>query len=399
MRVLVADKFPDSAVAQLRALHFEVDYKPALKRDTLPVAVPGVHVLVVRSTEVSAEAIAKADALGLVVRAGAGTNTIDRNACSERGIYVSNCPGKNAVAVAELTMGLILALDRRIPDNVADLRAGRWNKKEYSRANGLFGRTIGIAGLGRIGQEVAIRARAFGMTVEGWSRSLGRARAASLDLGYNATLEELAAKSDVLTIHLALSPETRGIVSGRVLEALPAGAAFVNTSRGEVVDEAALREAIRSRGIRAGLDVFEGEPDAGEGEFTSETAALSGVYGTHHIGASTEQAQSAIAEETVRIVRSFRDTGEVPNCVNLASRSPARCQLVVRHYDKVGVLAGVLGALREARINVQEIENEIFDGARAACARIRLDERPPSALLEGLRQGAGDILHVELMDL
>ena len=399
MRVLIADKFPDAAVAQFKALRFEVDYKPALKRDTLPIAIPGIHVLVVRSTEVSAETIEKADTLGLVVRAGAGTNTIDKRACSDRGIYVSNCPGKNAVAVAELTMGLVLALDRRIPDNVADLRAGRWNKKEYSKANGLFGRTIGIAGLGRIGQEVLFRVRGFGMVAEAWSRSLGRARAASLDVGYNATIEELAAKADILTVHLPLSPETRGIVAKSVFDALPAGAIFVNTSRGEIVDEAALRDAIGKKGIRAGLDVFQGEPEGPEGEFQSDTTALPGVYGTHHIGASTEQAQSSIAEETVRIVRSFRDTGEVPNCVNLASRSPARCQLVVRHYDKVGVLAGVLGALREADINVEEIENEIFDGAKAACARIRLDERPPQAVLDALRQRRDDILHLELLDL
>jgi D-3-phosphoglycerate dehydrogenase len=220
-----------------------------------------------------------------------------------------------------------------------------------------------------------------------------------LDIGYNATIEELAAKSDVLTVHLALTPETHGIVSRAVFDAMPAGAIFVNTSRAELVDEVALRDAVRRKAIRAGLDVFRGEPEAGEGEFRSETAMLQGVHGTHHIGASTEQAQAAIAEETVRIIRSFRDSGEVPNCVNLAVRSPAQCQLVVRHYDKVGVLAQVLDALREARINVQEIENEIFDGAKAACARIRLDERPPESLLAALRERRDDILHVELMDL
>jgi len=399
VRVLIADKFPDSALGDLRRLGFAVDYKPALKRDTVPVAMPGVHVLVVRSTEVTRETIERGDALSLIVRAGAGTNTVDKKAASERGIYVSNCPGKNAVAVAELAMALILALDRRIPDNVAELRAGRWNKKEFSRASGLYGRTLGIAGLGRIGQEVLQRARAFGLLCEGWSRSLGRARAASLDIGYNATIEELAGKVDILTVHLALSPETRGIVGRPVFEAMHEGSLFINTSRGELVDEQALRDAMAGKGIRAGLDVFLGEPDGGEGEFWSETAVLPSVYGTHHIGASTDQAQAAIADETVRIIRSFRDTGEVPNCVNLAARSPARCQLVVRHYDKVGVLAGVLDALREARINVEEIENEIFEGAMAACARIRLDERPPESVLALLRERREDILHLELMDL
>jgi len=399
VRVLIADKFPDQALAHLKSFGFSVDYKPALKQDTLPVAMPGVHVLVVRSTKVSAEAIMAGDDLGLIVRAGAGTNTIDRRAASARGVYVSNCPGRNAVAEAELTMGLILALDRRIPDNVAELRAGRWNKKEYSKAAGLLGRTIGIAGLGRIGQEVLARARAFGMMPEAWSRSLGRARAGALDVGYNATLEQMAAKSDAFTVHLPLTPETRGIMGSSVFDALPEGAMFVNTSRAEIVDEAALREAVKRKGIRAGLDVFEGEPEGGEGAVKSDTFALPTVYGTHHIGASTDQAQSAIAEETVRIIRSFRDTGVVPNCVNLATRSPARCQLVVRHYDKVGVLAGVLDVLREADVNVEEMENEIFDGAQAACARIRLDERPPQSVLDALRQRRDQILHLELMDL
>ncbi len=398
MRVLIADGFPDFARAELAAVGLEVDYRPELRGDALAAAIAGAHVLVVRSTEVPAAVFARADALALVVRAGAGTNTIDRKAASERGVYVANCPGQNAIAVAELTMGLVLALDRRIPDNVAMLRDGKWRKKEFSRAQGLFGRRIGIAGLGRIGREVLARARAFGLEPTAWSRSLTPEQARALGVGFRATLEDLAAGADILTIHLALSPATRGVVSKPVLERLPRGAIFVNTSRGEIVDEAALRDVIATLGVRAGLDVFQGEPEAGEADFASETARLEGVYGTHHIGASTEQAQAAIARETVRIIRSFRESGEVPNCVNLATRSPARCQLVVRHYDKVGVLARVLGALRTAGINVEEMQNEIFEGAHAACARIRVSRAPPEEVLAGLRACAGEILHVEVID-
>lgn len=399
MRVLIADQFPEFARKELSAAGFEVDFRPDAKGEKLAAAVPGAHVLVVRSTGVPRAAIERADALALIVRAGAGVNTIDRKAASERGIYVSNCPGQNSIAVAELAMGLVCALDRRIPDNVTALRDGKWRKKEFSRARGLFGRRIGVAGLGRIGREVLARARAFGMEPEGWSRSLTVERARALGVGWNGSLEEMAGKVDVLTVHLALTSETRGVVSRAVLEKLGEGAIFVNTSRGEIVDEAALRDVVARRGLRAGLDVFQGEPESGEADFASETTRLPGVYGTHHIGASTDQAQSAIARETIRIVRTFRDTGRVENCVNLAARSPARCQMVVRHHDKVGVLARVLGALREAGINVEEMENEIFEGARAACARIRLDEAPPAAVVESLRAAREEILHIELIDL
>jgi len=170
MKVLIADRFEQEGLDALRALGLDVTYQPDLKEAALAEALArtGADILVVRSTKVS-DAILDAGELSLVVRAGAGYDTIDVKSASRRGIYVSNCPGKNAVAVAELAFGLILALDRRIPDNVAELRAGRWNKKEFSKAQGLHGRTLGILGFGSIGQEVARRAQAFGMNLAIWS--------------------------------------------------------------------------------------------------------------------------------------------------------------------------------------------------------------------------------------
>ena len=171
MKVLVADTFEQSGIDGLKAAGCDVVYQPDLAGDALAAAIGGsrADVLVVRSTKVTAPML-DAGRLSLVVRAGAGVNTIDVPAASARGIYVSNCPGRNSIAVAELAFGLILALDRRIPDNVAELRAGRWNKKEYSKARGLFGRTLGLLGFGSIGQEVARRGHAFGMRVLVWSR-------------------------------------------------------------------------------------------------------------------------------------------------------------------------------------------------------------------------------------
>src|SRR6185369_3087867 len=247
--------------------------------------------------------------LSLVVRAGAGYNTIDVKTASARGIYVANCPGKNAIAVAELAFGLILALDRRIPANAADLKAGKWNKKEYAKARGLFGCTLGLIGLGQIGQEMLVRARAFGMPVVAWSRSLNAERAEELGVEMKSSPIEVASACDILSVHVALKDETRNLISQEVLAALKPGAFFINTSRAEVVDQAALARVVQERGLRAGLDVFAGEPAGGTGAVEDEIFKLDGVIGTHHIGASTDQAQQAIADETVRIIREYHDKG------------------------------------------------------------------------------------------
>lgn len=406
MKVLVADKFEQSGLDALKAAGCEVIFEPDASGDTLVAAITKSQapVLVVRSTQVT-EAMMDAGALSLIVRAGAGVNTIDVAAASRRGIYVSNCPGKNSVAVAELTMGLILALDRRIPDNVAELRAGTWNKKEYSKAKGLMGQTLGLLGFGHIGREVAQRARAFGMPVLVWSRRFAddpAARAAAHDeLGVEIvdSPEELMRRSDIVSVHLALTKDTKGFVNAALLKHAKTGAYIINTARAEVMDYAALAEAIKAKSIRVGLDVFDNEPTAATAAFVDQLCASPAVFGTHHIGASTNQAQEAIALETVRIIRTFKDTGKVPNVVNLAKLTPATHMLVVRHRDKPGVLAHVFEYLRVAHLNVQETENIIFDGAQAAVARINLDGAPSERALEAMHSGNADILDLQLVKL
>ena len=404
MKVLIADKFEKSGLDGLKAAGCEVVYQPDLKDDTLTAAIRDTtaDVLVVRSTSVTAPML-EAGPLSLVVRAGAGYNTIDVATASKRGIYVSNCPGKNAIAVAELAFALLLALDRRVPDNVADLRAGTWNKKEYSKARGLYGRTLGLLGYGNIGQEMARRAHAFGMPIVVWSRRFATGRDDVADEPIPLTLarspEEVAEKSDVLSVHLALTSETRGLVNAAVLTRLKPGAYFVNTARAEVVDQAALEQAVRERNVRVGLDVFASEPKDATGTFTDAIASLSNVYGTHHIGASTDQAQDAIAAETVRIITCYKDTGKVPNVVNLAKKTPATHMLVVRHVDRPGVLAHVFDRLRSNAINVQETENVIFEGAQAAVARINIDGKPPDGLLREIYSGNSDILDLHVVSI
>lgn len=400
MRVLVADKFEQSGRDGLKAIGCDVSYQPELKDEALTEAIgqQTPDVLVVRGTKVT-EAMLATGQIKLVVRAGAGFNTIDVAAASRRGIYVSNCPGKNSIAVAELAFALILALDRRIAENVIALRRGEWNKKEFSKARGLFGRTLGLVGLGKIGAEMIPRARAFGMPVVAWSRSLTPERAGELGVEYKATPADVARAADIVSVHVALNSDTKGFLSADFFAAMRAGAYFINTARGEVVDQAALIEAMRSRGIRAGLDVYAREPTSATAEFTDEILKEANLYGTHHIGASTDQAQEAIAAETVRIVREFKETGTVPNVVNLARLTPATHRLVVRHLDRPGVLALVLDAIKSEHINVQEMENIVFEGAEAAVARINLDNAPSRGILDRLRAGSADILELDLLQL
>src|ERR687890_1784446 len=184
MKVLIADKFEKVGIDGLKELGCTVTSEPEVKADALPELIKRVdpHILIVRSKKVNADALRAGTALTLVIRAGAGIDTIDVAAASELGVFVSNCPGKNSIAVAELVMGLLLTCDRRIADQVSDLRQGKWNKAEYSKARGLFGRTLGIVGLGQIGREVARRAQSFGMQVIAWSRSLTHEEAGRLGI-------------------------------------------------------------------------------------------------------------------------------------------------------------------------------------------------------------------------
>jgi D-3-phosphoglycerate dehydrogenase len=259
------------------------------------------------------------------------------------------------------------------------------------------------------------RAAGFGMNVVIWSRRFDaedrpitdqEARELGIDplqhqidVSLAPTPGDAAARADVLSLHVALAPGTRALVNRDLLARMKPGAMLVNTSRGEVVDHAALAEAVKTRGLRVALDVYASEPAAATGDFVDPIVQLPGVYGTHHIGASTDQAQEAIAAETVRIIRSYKETGEVPNVVNLCRRTPASHMLVVRHRDRPGVLAHVFDHLREGNINVQETENVVFDGAEAAIARINLDAAPNSALLERIRSGNADILDLRLVTL
>lgn len=384
LQVLIADKLSERAVAELSELGAEVRVEPGLGADDLPGAIAEAEVLIVRSTKVTRDAIESGKNLSLIIRAGAGVNTIDIAAASEYGISVANCPGKNTAAVAELVIGLLIAADRRIPAATADLQAGQWRKKAYQSSAGFKGRRLGIVGFGSIGRAVARAAHGLGMEVAAWSRSLTPEAAEEAEVSYCATMEE-AAKCDAVSIHLASTPDTKGSIDAKFFDLMPTGAIFVNTSRGEIVDQAALLAAIEQKQLRVALDVYEQEPGAGEAPFPDTQFAKKLCAATPHIGASTDQASEAIADETVRVVRAYLETGKPINAVNIREKATETVTLVVRHFNRVGVLASELDLLKDAGINIEEMENTIFQGGATASCSLKLDKTPDAPLLEKLR--------------
>ncbi|HVP12994.1 MAG TPA: NAD(P)-dependent oxidoreductase [Phycisphaerae bacterium] len=318
MKVLIADKFESFGIDEMKKMGCEVTSNPELKDAALTAALKELKpaVLIVRSTKVNSEMIGATDTLKVILRAGSGVNTIDVKAATAKGVKVANCPGLNSTAVAELTMGLMLALDRRIPDNVTELRSGSWNKKEYGKARGLKGRTLGVLGMGQIGRLVARRALAFEMSIlyhdviaaEEFDRMLNVKR---------VSLDELLKKADIVTLHVPALPETKNMMNEQRIGLMQKHAFLINTCRGDVVDEPALIKALKEKKIAAAAaDVYAAEPANAKDTYTGALRDLPNFYGTHHIGASTDEAQTAVAWETVRIVREFKNGGKVLNAVN-----------------------------------------------------------------------------------
>ena len=394
LKVLVADKFPEKYIQKMKDLQLDVDYQPKLGEKDLLEAAKEVDILVVRSTVVNEETISNSKKLNLIIRAGSGVNNINIAAANKKGIYVANCPGMNAVAVAELAIGLMLALDRFIPDNVADFRKGIWNKDKYSKGQGLKGKTLGIIGVGNIGKEVAKRAHAFEMNVYGKDIT----RIEGVQIKDFSEMNQLLPLCDIITIHLPSTPETKGLFNKKMFSYMKDGALIVNTSRQDVIVEDDLLEAIKEKNIRYACDVFKGEPEAKTGEVKSKLQDNPNVYVTHHIGASTAQAQDAVAEETINIINHFTHSGVIDHWVNRARLTDAHYQLVVKHFDKPGVLAGVLDLLREGNINIEEIENVIFDGGIAASCTMKLKNAASSDMLKKMSENPNviSVSHVEI---
>jgi len=399
LKLLIADTLPPSHVESLRKIVGEVEYDPDLTEDSLVDRIKGVRILVVRGTRVRAQAIEAGEDLELIVRAGAGTENIDMAAASAKGVYVTNCPDKNAAAVAELTLGLLLAVDRRIPEQNAALQERKWNKSFFQHADGLKGKAFGVVGVGSIGREVIKRAKSFDMHVVAWSRSLTDQKAAELGVSRASSVDELIEKCDIISLHVALTPETKHLISAERIARMKQGTIIINTARGAVIDNVALAEALKNGRIRAGLDVYETEPKEGQGDFVDVLAGVPNWVGTHHVGASTMQAQRATADETVRLIEHYLMTGDVENCVNFAQETSALYELVIRHYDRIGVLTRILMDLRESRISVHEVHNVMFEGANAAVAHIQIDTYPTNQVIQSISSRKTEIISVRIVKL
>jgi len=394
LKVLIADKFPDKYIQQMKDLDLEVLYQPKLGEKDLVEAAKEADILVVRSTIVNEETIKNSSSLNLIIRAGSGVNNINIQAANRKGIYVANCPGMNAVAVAELAMGLMISLDRLIPDNVIDFRNGVWNKDKYSKGKGLKGKTLGIIGVGAIGKEVAKRAIAFGMNVYGKDVT----RIEGVQIKDFSEMDQLLPLCDIITVHLPATPETKGLFNKKMFNYMKDGAFLINSSRQDIIVEDDMLEAIKEKNIRVALDVFKGEPEGKSGEVKSHLQDNPNIYVTHHIGASTEQAQDAVAEETVNIIKHFARSGIIDHWVNRAKLTDARYQLVVKHFDKPGVLATVLDLIKDNNINIEEIENLIFDGGIAACCTMKLKNQVTAEMLKKMSENPNilSVSHVEV---
>ena len=401
MHIVLVDSVAPHFVAQIESMGHTCSSLSSAQRDHLVGNIAHADVMIVRSSVVSADVISAAPRLGLIVRAGAGTDTIDVEAASEAGIYVCNVPGKNAVAVAELVMGLMIAIDRKIPAANADFAHGVWNKAHYAQAQGLKGQALAILGLGNIGFEVAARAKSFGLSLHAL-RSADRSpirqqKIEELEIQLHGTHSDLLGAADIVTLHLPLTVDTQNIVNSQFLNHMKPGAMLINTSRGGLVNEESLLQAMNERDIRVGLDVYSSEPTEGFSEWTSPLSGHPNFVGTHHIGASTHQARDAIADGALETIREY-ERGIPPNCVNIANRPLGECAIAVRHRDEIGVLAEVLSCLRTAGINVQQMRNEIFEGnaSTAAIATIRVSQRPTVSTIQSLEK-LENVLRIDVL--
>lgn len=404
MKVLVADLFSQAALDEMSNAGVQVIYNHALNGDSLKAALQSEapEVLVVRSTKVTGDMITSSPSLEFIIRAGAGVDNIDCVAASKNSIFVANCPGKNSVAVAELVMGHILSVDRRLPENYALLKQGKWNKGAFSECTGIKGRKLGIIGLGAIGKEVAVRAKSFGLEVCGTDPFVSAAQAHALGIEYFNTVEEVARVSDIITFHVPSTPQTKGMINSSFLALCKENVVIINTSRGDLANEAELLRELEARpGFWYACDVYLGEPAAKECDFVHALAQHPKVYGSHHIGASTKQAETAIGLEALRMILQYSKTRKVDagNLVNMQTAVKAKFSVNVRHHGQA--LAGLLTSLTECGCKVQEIENKAFKDGAAFTATVYLD-CDNLECLEGIVAGLNGkegVIHANLVHL
>jgi len=306
--------------------------------------------------------------------------------------------------VAELVMAMMLSVDRRIPEGVALLKQGKWNKGLFADCIGIKGRKLGIIGLGAIGREVAVRAKSFGMDVCATDPFVTPEQARALGIEYFFTPIEVARASDILTFHVPATPETRGMINSAFIGQCKESVVLINTSRGDIVNEQELLHELNERpNLWYACDVYQGEPALKEGDFVHALAQHPRVYGTHHIGASTKQAENAIGQEALRMILQYHRTRKVDaaNLVNMQVRQLATHSVMIRHYGQQGALTTLMGLLREAGFKTLDFENRAFkDGASfTATINVECNNLP---CLEGITKMISeqeDVIHCTVVRL
>jgi D-3-phosphoglycerate dehydrogenase len=351
MKIVIADDLPSTAVDLLRAEGWEVDARFGRPAEQLTHDLRDADALVVRSaTKVTAPLIEAASRLRVIARAGTGVDNVDVNAASGRGVVVMNAPGANSISVAELAIGLMLALARHVPAADAAMKQGKWEKKRFMGEE-LRDKTLGLAGLGRIGQEVARRARAFGMRVVAHDPFI--AASVAEDLGVElVSMDEVFARADYVSLHLPSTPATRNFLNAERLARARKGIRIVNTARGDLIDETALADAIEAGHVAgAALDVFEIEPPP-----DPRLQTLPQVIATPHIAASTREAQELVGVETATALRDFLRDGVIRNAVNFPSVSAeefARLQPFLTLGERLGAMLVQMNDGRTDRLGVR----------------------------------------------
>ncbi|MGA2167919.1 MAG: phosphoglycerate dehydrogenase [Terracidiphilus sp.] len=379
MKIVLAEKVSPATLAVFAAEPgWEVLTHDQLP-DGLPAALADADALVVRSAvQVDDALMEHAPKLRVVGRAGVGVDNIDADAATRRGIVVMNTPGANAVAVAELTIGLMLALARKLPAANTTMHAGKWEKKSLQGAE-LRGKTLGILGLGRIGLEVARRAKGFGLEIVGCDPFVSAAVARENGIKL-VTLDELIAGSDYITLHVGLTTQTAGVINAKSLAAMKKGVRIINCARGELVDDAALVEALKSGQVAgAALDVFVEEPAK-----NSPYAELDNVILTPHIAGSTAEAQEAVGVQIAMQVREYLKLGVVQNAVNLPSLSHEEYVVLAPYIDLAGRLGSFLAQTGKGGIEAIDL---VYGGSLAEAKT----DLVRNAAIEGLLQGSENV--------
>lgn len=337
--------FSATGISELEEAKHEVIYNKDLSGDSLIEAISANNpeVLIVRSTKVPADVINASTSLSLIIRAGAGVDNIDTDHASSKGIFVANCPGKNATAVAELAMGLMINVDRRISEASALLKEGKWKKGLFTKSIGLKGRTLGLIGFGNVSSRFAKRALAFEMDAIAYDVFDVK----SDEVEIVATKDEVLERGDIVSLHCPATKDTKFMVNKEFLSKMKPNAVLINTARGDLINEEDLLNHLEeNKDFWYATDVFQNEPSGKEADFDHPLAKHPRVYGTHHIGASTKQAENEIGQEAVRICGVFAATGQIDdmNWVN-KDRSKSRQTLVIKAQKTPSVFSEIFTSI------------------------------------------------------